>query len=66
MDLFCCLCFASICVILSSLFLASLWSPAGAGGRAVLSDFLCVVFSCVLSLSHMVFRVTYMLLLHLY
>ena len=42
------LCFMFVFVILSCLFLAALWSPAGKGLLALL----CVMFSCVLSLSH--------------
>ena len=43
-----CLCYA----VLFCLFLAALWSPAGEW--ADLLALLCVIFSCVLSLSHMV------------
>ena len=40
-----------VCVVLSRLFMAALWSPAGKG---LTSWLLFVVFNCVLSLSHVV------------
>ena len=46
------LCFVSVFVILSCLFLTSLWSPAGKGLTSWLSCVLC--FPVFLSLSHMV------------
>ena len=46
MDHFCCLCF--VFVMLSCLFIAALWPPAGKGMTFLLSF---VMFYCVLSLS---------------
>ena len=58
MDLFCYLCFTFVFIILSCLFLAALLSPTGkvitCWKRPVLFVLLCAMFSCVLSLSHMV------------
>ena len=54
MDLFCYFSFVFVDVILSFLFLAALWSPAGKGLNL---DFL--VCFCVLSLSHMVSLVAF-------
>ena len=51
---FCYLCFMFVFVMLSCLFLAALWSPAGNG---LASWLFCVLFSCVMSLSHTVSRV---------
>ena len=44
MDLFCYLCFMS--VMLSSLFLAALWSPAGKGLTSWLFCMCCVLVTC--------------------
>ena len=53
MDPFCYLCF--VFIMLSCQFIAALWSPAGIGLTSWLS---CMCFfSCVLSLSHVVFWV---------
>ena len=49
MDHLCYLCL--VFVMLSRLFIAALWSPAGQG---LTSWFLSVAFNCVLSLSHVV------------
>ena len=47
MDRFCKLCFMLVCVVMSCLFFAALWSPAGKGLTSM-----CVVFchfpSCIL------------------
>ena len=45
MDLFCYLFLMFVFVVLSCLFLAALWSPAGKG--LTIWPFLCVVLSCV-------------------
>ena len=52
MDRVCYLCL--VFVLLLSLFIAALWSPAGKGLAYLL---LFVVFNCVLSISHVVSRV---------
>ena len=52
MDSLCNLCFVFVFAILSCLFLAALWSLAGNG--ADLFALLWVMYSCFLSLAHMV------------
>ena len=54
MDHLCYLCL--VFVMLSHLFIAALWSPAGKG---LTSWLLIVMFNCVLSLSHVVSWVRY-------
>ena len=54
MDPFCYLCFMFVFVMLSCLFLAALWSPAGKG---LTSWVLFVVFSCVWSFAYLMFGI---------
>ena len=56
-DLFCYLCFMFTFGMLSCLFLAALWSPAGKGLTSCISCVLC--FLVFLSLFHMVFWIRY-------
>ena len=56
MDLLCYLCL--VFVMLSRLFIAALWSPAG---KRLTSWLLFVMFNCVLSLSHVVSWVGYLI-----
>ena len=46
MDRFCKLCFMLVHVVLSCLFLATLWSPAGKGLTSWLSCMLCFLVFC--------------------